>query len=209
MRYSQLLLIILPLVSATAFALDETEVPKKWHTPFGLYLSAREAYDMKQADPEHVLFLDVRSRYEVRYVGIADSIDANIPYRVDSTDWRQKSDKLHGTFVRPMNLDFEAAVANALRSKGLDRSSAVIIMCTSGTRAPKAARDLHAAGFKRVYTQAEGFEGIKAKSGPHKGKRVVAGWKHEGLPWSYDLPTSKMYFNFAPGTDGNSEAAPH
>ena len=33
-----------------------------------------------------------------------------------------------------------------------------------------------------------------------KGKRVVAGWKFEGLPWSYDLYTEKMYFNFAPAS---------
>ena len=57
---------------------------------------------------------------------------------------------------------------------------------------------MHKAGFKEVYTQVEGFEGIKAKSGEHKGKRLVAGWKHEGLPWSYDFVAAKMYFNFAP-----------
>ena len=57
---------------------------------------------------------------------------------------------------------------------------------------------LHEAGFKQVYTQVEGFEGIKAKEGEHKGKRLVAGWKFEGLPWSYDLPAAKMYFNFDP-----------
>ena len=57
---------------------------------------------------------------------------------------------------------------------------------------------LHEAGFKKVYTQVEGFEGIKAKEGENKGKRLVAGWKNEGLPWSYDLPASKMYFNFDP-----------
>jgi hypothetical protein len=27
---------------------------------------------------------------------------------------------------------------------------------------------------------------------------VVAGWKNEGLPWSYDLIAAKMYFNFDP-----------
>ena len=60
------------------------------------------------------------------------------------------------------------------------------------------ARALHKAGFERVYTQVEGFEGIKATSGEHKGKRAVAGWKNEGLPWSYRLVKAKMYFNFDP-----------
>jgi rhodanese-related sulfurtransferase len=62
---------------------------------------------------------------------------------------------------------------------------------------PIAARTLHAAGFERVYTQFQGFEGRKAKTGPHLGQRVVDGWKNAGLPWSYDLDADKMYFNFS------------
>ena len=71
-------------------------------------------------------------------------------------------------------------------------------MCTAGTRAPFAAKLLHKAGFTRVYTQVEGFEGPRAKEGEHKGKRLVSGWKLTGLPWSYDLAPEKMYFNFDP-----------
>jgi rhodanese-related sulfurtransferase len=184
--------------ATTAPALDKSAVEEKWHTPFDLYLTAREAYEMKSARPDEVLFVDVRTRQELRYVGVAEQIDAHIPYRFDTTEWRSRSDGVHGTFRRELNFDFEPAVENALRARGLDKSSPVIVMCTSGSRAPHAARALHDAGFEQVYTQVEGFEGIKAKSGPHEGKRVVAGWKHEGLPWSYDLPAAKMYFNFAP-----------
>lgn len=179
-------------------AIDKSEVKEKWHTPFDLYLSAREAYDMKTAQPDQVLFIDVRTRQELHYVGVAEQIDANIPYRLDTTEWKPRSDGERGMFRRELNDNFEAAVENALTAKGLDKSSPVIIMCTSGSRAPYAAGALHDAGFKNVYTQVQGFEGIKAKSGPDKGKRVVAGWKFEGLPWSYDLYTEKMYFNFAP-----------
>ena len=71
-------------------------------------------------------------------------------------------------------------------------------MCQSGSRSPKAARELHDAGYKEVYFQVEGFEGVKAGQGPDKGKRVVNGWKNAGLPWNHDLKTEKMYFNFAP-----------
>jgi rhodanese-related sulfurtransferase len=184
-----------------AFAIDKSEVKEKWHTPFDLYLSAREAYDMKTADPDGVLFIDVRTRQEVHYIGMADAIDAHIPYRFDTTEWKPKSDGERGVFRRELNFDFEKAVETALTRKGLDKSDPVIIMCTSGSRAPHAARALHDAGFEQVYTQVEGFEGIKAKSGPDKGKRVVSGWKVEGLPWSYDLYTEKMYFNFAPATN--------
>ncbi|MCB1785485.1 MAG: sulfurtransferase [Gammaproteobacteria bacterium] len=184
--------------SMNASAIDESAVREKWHTPFGLYLSAREAYELKTSRPDEVLFIDVRTPLELRYVGVAEQIDANIPYRFDTTEWRAKSGDRHGTFRRELNFQFEAAVENALQAKGLDKSSPIIIMCTSGSRAPYAARALYDAGFKTVYTQVEGFEGVKARSGPQTGKRVVAGWKHEGLPWSYELQAEKMYFNFAP-----------
>ena len=191
-------LILALLFSSSASAIDKSLVKEKWHTPFDLYLSAQEAYDMKTSKPDEVLFIDVRNRPEIHYIGMADQIDANIPFYFDSTDWNPKKDGIHGTFRKIRNTDFEAAVDNALESRGLTRESPVIIMCTSGSRAPHAARALHKAGFKQVYTQVEGFEGIKAKEGKDKGKRVVAGWKNEGLPWSYDLPASKMYFNFDP-----------
>ena len=89
-------------------------------------------------------------------------------------------------------------MAYALEDRGLERSAPIILMCTSGSRSPRAARALHKANFSRVFVQVEGFEGIKAKSGAHTGKRVVGGWKIEGLPWSYELPTAKMYFNVDP-----------
>lgn len=199
--------LVLALSAAPASAIDELQVREEWHTPFHLYLTAKEAHAMKMADPQTVLFIDVRTRQEVRYVGIADQVDANVPYRFDSNEWREKSDGIHGTFRRPLNMDFEAAVENVLRAKGLNKSSPIIIMCTSGSRAPYAATALHDAGFTQVYTQVEGFEGIKAKSGEHKGKRVVAGWKNEGLPWSYELEASKMYFNFDPKRATEAEAA--
>ena len=190
--------VICMLTPLTVAAVDKSEVRKRWHTPYDLYLSAREAYELKTGRPDEVTFIDVRTPAEVHYVGIADQIDANIPYQFDTNVWRTKSDKIHGYFRKKRNPDFEAAVEKLLKSRGLDKTSPIIIMCTSGSRAPLAAYALHKAGFKEVYTQVEGFEGIKAKSGEHKGKRLVAGWKHEGLPWSYDFVAAKMYFNFAP-----------
>ena len=200
MRRSLPLLVTLVgmITPLTAAAIDKSEVRKRWHTPFDLYLSAREAYELKTGRPDQVTFLDVRTRPEVHYVGIADQIDANIPYQFDTTTWRTKSDGIHGYYRKKRNPDFEAAVENVLKARGLDETSPIIIMCTSGSRAPLAANALFKAGFKEVYTQVEGFEGIKAKSGEHEGKRLVAGWKHEGLPWSNDFVAAKMYFNFAP-----------
>jgi len=194
--------------SQLVLAIDKSQVEKRWHTPFDLYLTPQEAYQMKTDKPNEVLFVDVRTRQEVHYIGIADQVDANIPYQFDTLRWRNKSGGVLGSFRKQRNPDFEVAVENALRSRGLSKRSPVIIMCTSGSRAPRAARALHKAGFTRVYTQFQGFEGIKAKSGENKGKRLVAGWKNAGLPWSYDLVTSKMYFNFDPQVLREAAQAP-
>ncbi len=191
--------VCLALFIRTASAVDKSSVEKRYHTRFDLYLTAREAHDLKTSRPDEVLFVDVRSRQEVHYTGIANQVDANIPYRMDTLDWRTKKDGVRGTFRTRRNPDFADAVVNALRSKGLDRRSSVILMCGAASRAAFAADALYRAGFEQVFIQVEGFEGVKAESGRHKGKRsVVAGWKYEGLPWSYELFTEKMYFNFDP-----------
>lgn len=200
-RYRSLpiaLLVASVFLGSHAFALDKEQVRPRWHTPFDLYLSAHEAYAMKTGDPDNVLFVDIRTRQELHYIGLADSVDINIPYQFDTLSWKDKSDGVNGTFKKNRNPHFERAVRRALNNRGLDDNAPIILMCTSGSRSPLAARALHKAGFARVYIQAEGFEGIKAKSGPDRGKRVVGGWKLEGLPWSYALPTAKMYFNVDP-----------
>ena len=194
-----LLLILLLSGFEQALAYDKDKLTQKWqHTPFDLYLGAQEAYDMKMENPDEVLLIDVRNQAEIHYTGMADIVDANIPYRFDSTEWKMKKDSPYGIFKKPKNPDFAAAVENLLSDKGKSKDDPIIIMCTAGTRAPFAAKLLHKAGFTRVYTQVEGFEGPRAKEGEHKGKRLVSGWKLTGLPWSYDLAPEKMYFNFDP-----------
>ncbi|MEE9493742.1 MAG: rhodanese-like domain-containing protein [Gammaproteobacteria bacterium] len=194
--------IILLSISFQGFAYDKSRLTKKWqHTSLELYLDAQEAYDMKTANPEKVLFLDVRNQAEIHYTGIPDTVDANIPYRFDSSEWKMKKKSDFGTFKKPKNPHFSAAVENIIKTKNLTKDSPVIIMCASGSRAPFAVEALYDAGFKKVYSQVEGFEGVRAKEGKDKGKRVVSGWKVRNLPWSYDLVPEKMYFNFEPHKD--------
>ena len=192
--------IILIGISLQVAAYDKSKLTKKWqHTPFELYLSAQEAYDMKTANPDKVLLLDVRNQAELHYTGMPDTADANVPYRFDSSDWKlKKKNKELVSFKMHKNADFVKGVENVLKAKNYTKDSPIIIMCATGSRAPFATKLLHKAGFKEVYAQMEGFEGVKAKEGEHKGKRVVAGWKVSKLPWSYDLPAAKMYYNFEP-----------
>ncbi|MDH3761737.1 MAG: rhodanese-like domain-containing protein [Gammaproteobacteria bacterium] len=171
-------------------------VKPKWRTPFDLYLTPQEAYQKKLADGDATLLIDVRTRAEIKFIGIADTVDANIPVRMlrDDYAWSEKS----ATYRTRENPDFIAAVERLIESRGMNRRAPIILMCQSGSRAPVAARLLHQAGFAEVYTQYQGFEGFKAKQGPEKGQRVVNGWKNANLPWSYRLDASKMYFNFSP-----------
>ncbi len=194
LRFTILLLLTLP--ASPLAAAPVAEVNPKWRTPYDLYLTPREAWQKKTDNPASVLLIDVRTRAEVKYIGIADAVDANIPVRFirDDYAWSEKKN----TYRTRENPDFVAAVERLLALKGLDRNHPIILMCQSGSRVPIAARLLHEAGFAEVYTQYQGFEGYKATQGPDRGKRVVNGWKNEGLPWSYELDPASMYFNFAP-----------
>lgn len=188
--------ILLGLSLASVEAAPATDVKQKWRTPYDLYLTPREAWRMKTENPDTVLLIDVRTRGEVKYIGLADAVDANIPVRFlrDDFAWSEKSN----TYRTRKNPDFVAAVERLLKHRDLDRNSRIILMCQSGSRVPQAARLLHQAGFSEVYTQYQGFEGVKAQDGPDRGKRVVNGWKNADLPWSYRLDAARMYFNFAP-----------
>jgi len=194
-----LIVISLFLFNSCGFSYDKDKLTKEWqHTPYDLYLTAQEAFDIKTANPDKVLLLDVRNQAEIHYTGIPDTVDANIPYRFDSSIWKMKKKGKFGTFKLKKNKNFTAAVENVLAAKKLSKESPVIIMCATGSRAPFAVQKLYEAGFKKVYSQVEGFEGVKAKTGKNKGRRVVSGWKVSNLPWSYDLIPEKMYYNFDP-----------
>lgn len=190
------LLFSLLLFTSTAYATDALVhpdyIPEKWQTPYALYLDTKQAYAMKQDQGDKIIMIDVRTRPEVKYIGIADSVDANIPIRFIDTDfnWSDKSN----TFRTAKNEDFIPAVNRLLDKLNKDKNTPILLMCQSGSRVPIAAKALHKAGFKTVYTVWDGFEGKKAKEGDNKGKRVVNGWKNAELPWSYKLDKEKMYF---------------
>ena len=127
------LLFFLLSINLPTSAFDKEKLTKKWqHRTFELYLDAQEAFDMKTANPDKVLLLDVRNQAEIHYTGILDTVDANIPYRFDSSIWKMKKNSEYGSFKMPKNPDFVAAVENVLNVKKLNKKSPVIIMCASG-----------------------------------------------------------------------------
>ncbi len=172
-------------------AIDAAQVPQGKQTKPGLYLDAKEAHALKQQLGDKSLFIDIRTRGEVSYTGMATAVDAHVPFleHPPNAPWDEKA----GRFRLEFNNDFETEVARRLAAKGLGKQDTVILICRSGDRTAKAANLLAEQGYAKVYTVIDGFEGDVAKDGPEAGKRVVNGWKNAGLPWTYKLDKDKLY----------------
>jgi rhodanese-related sulfurtransferase len=171
---------------------DGDAVPAKKATPQQLYLTSKQAHDMVSAAPEEVLFIDIRTRSEVTFVGMPQEVDYNIPFMFEG-DWKAwDNDK--ETYKLVYNPDFINSIRTAidLKGAGKDKDTRIILMCRSGKRSAQAARILHIAGYRNVYSVIDGFEGDKLKSGDKAGQRLVNGWKNNGLPWSYRLDRKKL-----------------
>lgn len=187
-------------VSSLSFAADWAPGSTAWDklpeikvTKAGLYLTPQQAYDMKKNDAKGVALFDIRTRAEAMYVGMATAVDALVPY-VEHPEIMSDWDEKRTMYKLEPNQDFVPEIARRMQELGLGKDAPVILLCRSGDRSSKAADRLLAAGYTKVYSVAEGFEGDRAGDGPKKGQRVVNGWKNVDLPWSYKLDKAKMYF---------------
>lgn len=194
MKPFTLLLQAVPLTLAMlspALAVDASQVPPTKQTKPGLYVDAKEAYALKQQLGDKALFIDIRTRAEVSYTGMATVVDAHVPLfeHPPNAAWDDKA----GRFKMEFNNDFESEVARRAAARGLGKNDTVILICRSGDRSTKAVNLLAEGGYTKVYTVIDGFEGDSAKEGPNAGKRVVNGWKNAELPWTYQLDKNKLY----------------
>ncbi len=176
---------------AHAQAVDAAKLPEAKRTRLALYVAARDVPALIEASggPAKVLFLDVRTRAEAMYVGMADGVDALVPFVEHQelmTDW----DDRRGIYRLEPLQDFVPEVNRRRQAKGLAKSDVVILICRSGDRSSRGANRLQEDGYTRIYSVVDGFEGDKSK----EGRRTVNGWKNAGLPWSYDLDRARMYF---------------
>ncbi|HEU4852202.1 MAG TPA: rhodanese-like domain-containing protein [Telluria sp.] len=180
----------LAIMQAPAHGVEAAAVPSSKHTTAGRYLDAREAYALKQKLGGKAFFVDVRTRYEVTYVGMPTVADANVPYaeHPDGAPWDDKA----GRFKMELNGEFVPELARRMAGKGLGKDDVVIVICRSGERSARATNLLTQAGYGAVYSVVDGFEGDVATSGPKQGQRVVNGWKNADLPWTYKLDKDRM-----------------
>jgi rhodanese-related sulfurtransferase len=164
------------------------EVPKKKQTSLGLYVTAKEAYDMWQKNPDKIKILDCRTPEEYAFVGHAP-MAYNVPSKFVKYRWNAKKK----SYVMQDNPLFIRQVKNILKPE-----DTILIMCRSGGRSAKSVNKLAENGYKNVYNIINGFEGdkIKDKNNPNYGKRTKNGWKNSGVPWTYDLDINLMYLPY-------------
>lgn len=177
-------------LAAPARAAEAPADPAR-QTAWGLYLTAREAYEMKMAQGDAVLFVDVREPVEIMFTGFTDVVDINVPFLlVNPTKWHATKPVL----AMEPNPDFAPGILAALEARGLGREAPVVLMCRSGgERGAPSAKALEGLGLAAVHVVVDGFEGAAAKDNPDGPWRLVDGWKNSGLPWSYELNPAKVH----------------
>jgi len=187
-------------LAASSWAADWAPGSTTWDTlpeikrsKLGLYLTPQQAYDMKKANPKGVALFDVRTRAEAMYVGWPVDADALVPY-VEHPELMTEWDDKRFMYKLEPNQDFVPELERRLKEMGLGKEATIILICRSGDRSSKAADRLQMAGYGKVYSIAEGFEGDTVKDGAKAGQRAVNGWKNANLPWTYKLDKSRMYF---------------
>lgn len=165
-------------------------IPPDSQTVLKLYLTPQAAYQKMTQQPQNILFVDIRTPAEIHFNGMPTIADVNIPFEnIDTTKW---SESEHN-FSMQQNPKFEAAIAQALQNKKLNKQSPIFLICRSAKRSAVAANLLAKYGYTNVYNILEGFEGDAVVPGAKKGLRIINGWKNSGLPWTTKLDKSKVF----------------
>ncbi|MBN2217079.1 MAG: hypothetical protein JW719_06865 [Pirellulales bacterium] len=161
------------------------DVPEDKRTALGLYVTAKDAHRMWRADPMKTVVLDVRIPAEYVFVG-----HAPMAYNVPFAFWRSDVFPEDGNPVMKLNPDFLDRVKRLVSP-----DETILVMCRSGTRSPKACNALAEAGYKKVYSVVDGFEGdaVEDRRDESYGKRTINGWRNSNLPWTYELRRNLMY----------------
>ena len=108
-------------------AAEKPKPVEKW-TVAGKYLTAREAFQFKQAQGDKILLVDIRTPSELNFVGSPKSMDINIP--LVTMDYKQWDDKA-SSFKKIPNKHFISAFNNAIQSRGMTKDSSIVLLCRS------------------------------------------------------------------------------
>jgi rhodanese-related sulfurtransferase len=166
------------------------QVPADKQTTLGLYVTAREAYDMWKTAPDKVMILDVRTPEEFLFIGHPE-MAWNVSVATQTFQWSGEKKEF------PMKLlaDFVSRVQKIAKP-----GDTLLVTCRSGGRGAIAVNLLAKAGFKSAYNITDGIEGdvVKDPGSVFHGQRMVNGWKNSGLPWTYKADPARMVLPAAP-----------
>jgi len=176
----------LPAAAGTIVSsVDAATLPEGKRTMAGLYLTSRDAAAALAADPAIVL-IDVRSQPEFGLVGHPDPVDSNVP------GWflTDRFDPASGSYALEPNPRFVLDVGAVMARLGKGKDAPVFVICRSGGRSAAAANLLVQAGYSRVYSIVDGFEG---EQDPASGHRTIGGWRNSDLPWTFRIAPEQAY----------------
>ena len=162
----------------------KAKLPEGKQTVLGLYVTAKEAYEKWQAEPEKVKIIDVRTPEEYLFVG-HPAMAWKIPVAVQSYEWDAEKQKFP---MKPLP-DFVSRVGEVAKP-----DDTLLVMCRSGGRSAIAVNFLAKAGFKNVYNIVDGMEGdANADSDTMaKAQPLKDGWKNSGCPWTKKLTPDRL-----------------
>jgi len=163
---------------------SKAAIPEGKQTALGLYVTAREAYEMWRAEPDKVKIIDVRTPEEYLFVG-HPAMAWKIPIAAQSYDW----DAAKGKFPMTLLTDFVSRVSEVAKP-----DDTILVTCRSGGRSAIAVNMLAKAGFTQAYNITDGMEGdaVTDPNSVFQGQRLVNGWKNSGCPWTYDLTPDRL-----------------
>jgi rhodanese-related sulfurtransferase len=176
---------LVAVLGSQGLALDQPVYPVKGKHKGG-DVTPTQAYEMMKKDPGQTFLVDIRTRYE--YQDIGHPVGAyNIPWKFYTTKAGKNgySKVPNRNFCRDLKDRFDIA------------RNTILVMCRSGKRSIAASNAAVDCGFgqDRVFVVLGGFEGdkVKDKTSPFAGKRMIGGWRLEGLPWTYGMDPGLMY----------------
>jgi rhodanese-related sulfurtransferase len=170
---------VLLLLSWLSISTAKSTLPQQKQTVLGLYVTAKEAYEMWLADKSKIKILDVRTPEEYIFVGHAPMAH-NIPIQIFNYKMAVRN---KGPLMKA-NPNFITEVGQKFKP-----SDTIVVICRSGNRSAAAVNAMASAGFKIAYSVTDGFEGdrVKDPSSSSYGKRSKNGWRNSGIPWTDKL----------------------
>ncbi|MGD9181772.1 MAG: rhodanese-like domain-containing protein [Desulfobacterales bacterium] len=185
-----LMIVILMLLGWLPLSQAQMPIPKQKQTVLGLYVTAKEAYEMWLADKNKIKILDVRTPEEYIFVGHTPMAQ-NIPIQLFNYKMAVRKE---GPLMKA-NPNFIVEVGRMFKS-----SDTILVICRSGNRSAAAVNAMASAGFKNVYSVTDGFEGdrVNDPSSSDYGKRFKNGWKNSGIPWTDKLNPELIWIPSSP-----------